>query len=84
MVVLNVTQPVTKNGHHYPGYTVYPGVTAQLVPYENEDAPDGTKQIVFENADPETVPSMILFDAGASADFSENACPHYLAIHSAV
>jgi hypothetical protein len=80
MQVVNVAIPVTKNGQNYPGFTLYPGVDIELV--QADCMPPGFFRFVFHNADPDTLPTSILLQGVTSADISENADPHYLAIHT--
>ena len=78
MQKINISVNVTKNGHHYPGVTVWPGVDISL-----EQAPClPMDQLVFNNADPETVPTGVYVQGISAADLSDNANPHYLQIHT--
>jgi hypothetical protein len=80
MKVINITINVSKDGHSYPGITIYPGVDLAI-----EQAPClPIDQIVFVNADPDTLPTGVYVQGVTAADISDNANPHYLAIHTAV
>jgi hypothetical protein len=77
MLILNISANVTKNGQHYPGFTIWPGVEVTFTQDEGEP-----ERLVFSNADRDSLPSVIYRQAVNGGDFSDTPDPHYLQIHA--